>query len=117
MTTTGNGWKDLPIGAVIEKAGNAREYLTGDWRTMRPVWDPEKCIQCLFCWVYCPDASILVKDGKMIGINYEHCKGCGICAAECPKRASAITMIRESDADAPSAGSTSAAATGKGGAC
>jgi pyruvate ferredoxin oxidoreductase delta subunit len=116
MTTTGDGWKDLPLGAIIEKPGNAREYLTGDWRTMRPVWDPAKCIQCLFCWVYCPDASIIVKDGKMSGINYAHCKGCGICAAECPKRASAITMIRDADADAPGAAAPAAEA-GKGGAC
>lgn len=109
MSAGGKGWRDLPRGGVIEDAGNAREYHTGDWRTMRPVWDAEKCINCFFCWVYCPDASILVKDGKVVGINYLHCKGCGICAAECPKRVQAITMIKEAEA-------ADAQTTGKGGA-
>lgn len=85
-------WKDLPHAGVILEAGNAEEYLTGDWRTFKPVWDEEKCIHCLFCWIYCPDSSILVEDGKVVGIDYEHCKGCGICAEVCPPRAKAITM-------------------------
>jgi len=41
----------------------------------------------MICWIYCPDSSILVEDGKMIGFDYKHCKGCGICAAECPTKA------------------------------
>jgi pyruvate ferredoxin oxidoreductase delta subunit len=28
-----------------------------------------------------------VKDEKMTGIDFEHCKGCGICAKECPFKA------------------------------
>jgi len=47
----------------------------------------------MFCWLYCPDGSILVKDSKVIGIDYEHCKGCGICARECPKKV--VTMVEE----------------------
>ncbi len=117
MTTSAKGWKDLPRGGIIDEPGNAREYLTGDWRTMRPVWSAEKCINCFFCWVYCPDAAIIVKDGKVSGIDYEHCKGCGICAAECPKRANAITMIREADALSHEADAPAAAAAEKGGAC
>ena len=89
------GWKDIPRGSLILDAGNAELYQTGDWRSERPVWDAEKCIHCLFCWVYCPDGAIEVKDGKMVGIDYKHCKGCGICAHECPKRASALTMHKE----------------------
>jgi len=85
-------WKDLPHAGVILEAGNAEEYLTGDWRTFKPVWDEEKCIHCLTCWISCPDSSILVEDGKVVGIDYEHCKGCGICAEVCPPRAKAITM-------------------------
>jgi len=100
MTASGKGWKEIPRGAAILEAGNARAYLTGDWRTQRPVWDPEKCINCLFCWVYCPDGAIVVKDGKVQGIDYDHCKGCGICAKECPKRVQAITMVKESEARA-----------------
>ncbi|OIO75591.1 MAG: ferredoxin [Elusimicrobia bacterium CG1_02_37_114] len=80
------GWKEIPIGGLIVKAGNAEEYKTGDWRTFKPVRDESKCSQCLLCWVYCPDSSIKVKDGKMVGFDYDHCKGCGICAKICPKK-------------------------------
>ena len=80
------GWKEIPIGGLIVKAGNTEEYKTGDWRTFKPVRDESKCSQCLLCWVYCPDSSIKVKDGKMVGFDYDHCKGCGICAKICPKK-------------------------------
>ncbi|MCX7796119.1 MAG: 4Fe-4S binding protein [bacterium] len=86
-------WKEMPEGIVILEAGNAQEYETGSWRTFRPVVDKSKCINCLFCWIYCPDTSIIVKDEKMEGIDYSHCKGCGICSKVCP--AKAISMVEE----------------------
>lgn len=86
------GWKDIPIGGMILEAGNSAKYETGTWRSSRPIWDPEKCIQCLTCWIYCPDSSILVENEKMVGIDYFHCKGCGICAHVCPPKDKAITM-------------------------
>ena len=78
------GWRDLPIGGKIIHAGNSHDYHTGGWRTYRPVYDTDQCIHCLTCFYACPDSAILVKEGKMLGINYDHCKGCGICARECP---------------------------------
>lgn len=90
------GWKDLPRGGIIPEGGTAAEFKTGDWRTgNRPVWNAEKCINCLMCWAYCPDSSILVSESKMTGIDYDHCKGCGICAEVCPPKAGAITMESE----------------------
>ena len=86
-------WKELPIGGKILEAGNAKEFITGTWRTQRPEWYLEKCTHCMICWAFCPDSSIQVKDSKMTGIDYEHCKGCGICAQECPK--DAIEMVTE----------------------
>ena len=86
-------WKELPIGAIIKEPGTSKRFETGDWRTERPVLDPEKCIHCMFCWIYCPDSSIKVENGKMEGFLYEYCKGCGICADVCPTKA--ITMVRE----------------------
>lgn len=80
-------WNELPIGGVILDAGNAKDFKTGDWRSMRPVWLQDKCKQCLFCWAVCPDASIGAEDGKMIGIDYDHCKGCGVCVHTCPFKA------------------------------
>jgi pyruvate ferredoxin oxidoreductase delta subunit len=89
------GWKELPIGAVILEAGNAHEYKTGGWKTFKPIHDEEKCIHCLQCWIFCPDSAVMVKEGKIVGIDYELCKGCGICARECPKKIQAITMVKE----------------------
>jgi pyruvate ferredoxin oxidoreductase delta subunit len=91
------GWKDLAIGGRIDEAGNAETYETGSWRTFRPVRDEDKCTNCLLCWIYCPDSSIKVKDGKIAGIDLDHCKGCGICAEVCPPKVKAIEMVQESE--------------------
>jgi pyruvate ferredoxin oxidoreductase delta subunit len=86
-------WQDLPYGGVITEGGNARDYETGTWRTWRPVWNQEACIHCLTCWVLCPEDAYQLRDGKtkngkdrqeICGINYYHCKGCGLCVKECP---------------------------------
>lgn len=76
-------WKEIPIGGVILDAGNAKDFKTGDSGLMKPVWHAEKCKHCLFCWTVCPDNSILEKDGKIIGIDFDHCKGCGVCTVQC----------------------------------
>ena len=47
----------------------------------------------MICWVYCPDGSIQVEESKVVEINLRYCKGCGICAKECP--AGAIKMEEE----------------------
>jgi len=91
------GWRELPRGGLIVEPGSAQRYETGDWRTLRPVRDPEKCTQCMRCWIYCPDSAVIVEDGKVVGIDLDHCKGCGICARECPPKAAAITMAPESE--------------------
>lgn len=93
------GWKEIPIGGLILDAGNTDKYETGSWRTFRPVWDADKCIHCLQCWIYCPDSAIQVEDGKIKGINLYHCKGCGICAVECPDKVKAIKMEEEASFD------------------
>ncbi len=88
------GWKELTMGAVLP-CGTAFEYNTGSWRTFKPTWIPEKCIHCLQCWLVCPDFAPLVKDEKMTGFDYEHCKGCGLCAYICPVKGKAIVMEKE----------------------
>jgi len=45
------------------------------------------------CWLYCPDSSVIVSDEKMKEFDYDHCKGCGICAKVCPVKC--IKMEKE----------------------
>jgi 2-oxoacid:acceptor oxidoreductase delta subunit (pyruvate/2-ketoisovalerate family) len=87
-------WQDLPIGGVIIQAGNSAEYVTGGWRTFRPVVDFERCTHCLLCWLMCPDVSMETESGKLTGVDLLHCKGCGICAEVCPPKV--IEMVAES---------------------
>ena len=77
---------------------DARKQLlymnTGDWRTQRPIVDQGKCNICGLCVLFCPP-QCMVEDGDYFTANLEYCKGCGVCAKECPKKA--ITMIPEGD--------------------
>ena len=91
--------KEVPLGGMIPEAGTSMEYETGSWRTYRPIHNAGKCINCLRCWIMCPDSAIQVKDGKVAGIDYKHCKGCGICAFECPPKVKAIDMVLDSQAE------------------
>ena len=92
MTSEQKGWKEIPIAGVCWRP--ATDYLTGDWKTVKPVRDTEKCNKCLICYMFCPDGAVTWdSEGKDIGFNYDYCKGCGICAVECPKKA--IEMVLE----------------------
>ncbi len=46
------------------------------------------CNECETCYVFCPDASILRGEEKISHeVDYDFCKGCGICFTECPRGA------------------------------
>ncbi|MEA2055554.1 MAG: 4Fe-4S binding protein [Candidatus Thermoplasmatota archaeon] len=68
---------------------------TGSWRVFRPIFDKLKCVKCLRCWVFCPEGAIKRNKDNTIEIDYDYCKGCGICANVC--KVNAITMGREAD--------------------
>ncbi|MHA1341693.1 MAG: 4Fe-4S binding protein [Promethearchaeota archaeon] len=87
-----NSWKELtPI--PISFPDNVMR--TGDWRSLRPVLDKEKCTKCGICWLFCPEGTISQADDGYFNIDYDYCKGCGICAHECPS--GAMKMIREKE--------------------
>jgi len=89
------GWKEIPIGGMILEPGNSVKFKTGDWRAMKPVIDKSKCIKCLMCWTFCPEPAIIRHEDNSVDIDYDFCKGCGICAKVCPRKA--ITMVPEGE--------------------
>jgi pyruvate ferredoxin oxidoreductase delta subunit len=113
-----NGWNNFDSGAILfsfekdKKVDNIATTLpenrpysqsnsytasVADWRVEKPVYNKEYCIDCQFCWIYCPDMSIISRDKNMVGIDYDHCKGCGICVEVCPTNPKSLLMFLEQD--------------------
>jgi NADPH-dependent glutamate synthase beta subunit-like oxidoreductase len=43
------------------------------------------CFECDNCYGVCPDNAVIkLGPGNRFQFNYDYCKGCGLCAAECP---------------------------------
>ena len=80
---------DAEMPKPIAPAGFITE-TNASWRTERPVIETEACITCLQCYLVCPEGAVFKKDGK-VAIDMDFCKGCGICANECPKHVIAMT--------------------------
>ena len=52
------------------------------------------CFECDNCYGVCPDNAVIkLGPGKRFAINYDYCKGCGVCVSECP--CGAIDMVPE----------------------
>jgi pyruvate ferredoxin oxidoreductase delta subunit len=92
--------KKPEIGAVVTEPGSAAINKTGSWKVVHPVIDNKKCTRCGICWLYCPEGCFQIKketerkDVKHRFVpNLDYCKGCTICAVECPFKA--ITMEKE----------------------
>ena len=67
---------------------------TGGWRTgVKPEIDVAKCVDCLLCWLYCPDSAVQLDGEAFAGFDYDVCKGCELCAEVCPE--GAIVMVAE----------------------
>lgn len=106
------GWNEFEIGSVltpfaedgqtqVTKHNDARDYLpdssfqisVSHWRVEKPIHNVSTCINCFNCWVYCPDSAILARNDKLSGVDYEHCKGCGVCVEVCPTNPKSLLMF------------------------
>jgi len=74
---------------------NSYTATVASWRILKPVYNRDVCIDCQNCWVWCPDTSIISRDKQMLGIDYDHCKGCGVCAEVCPTNPKSLLMFSE----------------------
>ena len=80
----------------IHGAATSVQIKTGAWRTLRPVIDEDRCKRCTWvCSTLCPDSAIMVRADGTPEIDYDHCKGCLVCAAVCPPHA--IRAVPESE--------------------
>jgi len=95
-------WIDIPLedarisAPIIHGALTSVEVHTGLWRTMRPIIDDNLCRGCWWvCSTFCPDSAINVRNNRP-EVDFDHCKGCLVCVAQCP--AHAIAAVPESQA-------------------
>jgi pyruvate ferredoxin oxidoreductase delta subunit len=86
-------WQEMTIGAEIYEPATSKLVNTGDWRTMKPIFNEDKCRHCMLCFPFCPDSAIPVEDGRRLDFDFMHCKGCGICVKVCPFHA--IDFVKE----------------------
>jgi pyruvate ferredoxin oxidoreductase delta subunit len=94
----------LTIGCVAPPGGSLANK-TGAWRSMRPVFKHAACIGCRACELVCPEGCVsadptkkhlcekLKREVANFDFDPDYCKGCGMCAAECP--VDDIDMIME----------------------
>jgi pyruvate ferredoxin oxidoreductase delta subunit len=82
--------REFPVGSTC--VSDHLTSINAGWRTFKPVIDQEKCVNCLRCFLVCPD-GVIDKSGPQLEIDYDYCKGCGICAVEC--KLNAIEMVKE----------------------
>lgn len=86
-------WQETAAGGALAPDPDERP-VTGGWRTgLRPEADLARCVDCLLCWLYCPDSAVLLDGEAFAGFDLEHCKGCEICAEACP--VGAIAMVAD----------------------
>ncbi|NPA28430.1 MAG: 4Fe-4S dicluster domain-containing protein [Epsilonproteobacteria bacterium] len=111
------GWDEVPQGVILESFEevlkenvahirpeerpysdfNSYTATVASWRVIKPVYNRDICIDCQNCWVWCPDTSIISRDKQMLGIDYDHCKGCGVCVEVCPTNPKSLLMFAEAE--------------------
>ncbi len=82
-------------GAVIDTPGSTMQNKKVSFRNEKPVTDYSKCIKCGKCWINCTDMAYEPqKNGTFKNIE-RFCKGCGICANECPVKCIKMEVVQQ----------------------
>jgi putative selenate reductase YgfK subunit len=84
----------LPVSERISSFAETKRALSADQARVEAqrCFSCGVCNNCDNCWVFCPDAAITRRDGTY-EVNYDFCKGCGVCVEECPR--SVISLVEE----------------------
>ncbi len=78
----------MPKLSVAERVSNFSEINLGisvevGVKEAKRCFSCGACRQCDNCLIFCPEVAVSSKNGSY-EIDYEYCKGCGICIEECP---------------------------------
>ncbi len=80
------------LGGIVQPSSSLANH-TGKWRSYRPVYLQKACTGCMTCTIVCPEGCVYRVDKKKFTFDPNYCKGCGLCAEECP--VDDIEMIME----------------------
>jgi len=102
-----NAWyyEDAPatVRPMLEAARRVRSFeeVVGGLDETNALYEARRCLscgncfECDNCYGVCPDNAVIkLGPGQRFRIDLDFCKGCGLCAAECP--CGAIDMMPES---------------------
>jgi NADPH-dependent glutamate synthase beta subunit-like oxidoreductase len=87
----------IPKRSAEGRVNNFME-IVGTFSESEAVQEAGRCISCGVCnncdscWLFCPEAAI-TRVGSGYEIDLDFCKGCGICAQECPR--GVVSLIEE----------------------
>ncbi len=88
-----------PVLEAVRRVENFEEVVGGLDET-NALYEARRCLscgncfECDNCYGVCPDNAVIkLGSGKRFKFDYDYCKGCGLCAQECP--CGAIEMVAE----------------------
>jgi 2-oxoacid:acceptor oxidoreductase delta subunit (pyruvate/2-ketoisovalerate family) len=88
-----------PVLEAVRRVENFEEVVGGLDET-NALYEARRCLscgncfECDNCYGVCPDNAVIkLGAGKRFKFDYDYCKGCGLCAEECP--CGAIEMVAE----------------------
>jgi len=81
--------RHLPASVGRESFQEFNQGLAGPEEAQR-CFSCGQCTKCDTCLIFCPD-GVIYRGEEGYRVDLEHCKGCGMCVAECPRCAMEMT--------------------------